>query len=178
MADLPAGAHDDDTTSAVPDVVWRQDDLTPAEVLWVGTLLTRLRERRGFSLGIFADSIVATALPGAVLSPGGTDRYDLLWNGIKIEVKSSSKGKWTIKPAFGRESDGTRVCRLWADVYVLAVHDGNDHRTGWSFYVVGRALLNPTAATPIRHADLDGWATGPIDADGLPDAVLAALDAD
>lgn len=161
------------------DTSWNQAELTAAEVLWVGTLLSRLRECRGFSLGIFADFLVTAALPGAVPSAGGTDPYDLTWNEIKVEVKSSSpvtaSGSSHQRKAAVQARQ--KVRRLWADVYVLALHEGSDHLVGWSFWVVPRALLSPTKPTPIRSTTLSDWGLQPAGTDALPGAILAALDA-
>ena len=167
---IPLGDRED----AAPNIEWNKDDLTPAEILWVGTLLSRLRQRRGFSLGIFGDFVVATALPGSVLSPGGTDRHDLTWHDIKVEVKTSTKSRWTVSPANGRDAEGTKVKRLWADVYVLCLHEGSDHRAGWSFYVVPRGRLNPDAPTSIGRGKIREWWLRQVEPDALPEAILAA----
>src|SRR5690606_16685677 len=133
-------------TPAAELKAWRQADLTGAEQIWVGMLLKRLQERRGFSLGVFADALVASALPGALLSPGGTDRHDLTWKGIRVEVKCSTHGQWAIGPAWGRE-DGKRVRRFWADVYVLASQSSEDHREDWAFWIVPKDALGPKRRT-------------------------------
>ncbi len=156
---------------------WRQQEFNEAELLWVEMLHSRLRDRRGFSLGIFADALVATALKGSELSPGGTDRYDLSWKGIKVEVKASTRSEWEVRPATGRDSSGRKVRKLWAEVYVLAAHKGDDHREGWEFHVFPRTRFGDHAKQAIRRRHLDDWSSRPVKLRGLPKAVLAASNA-
>lgn len=148
---------------------WRRANLTEAERIWVGMLRARLQERRGFSLGVFADALVASVLPGAVLSPGGTDRYDLTWEDIRVEVKCSTRRQWAIGPAWGRE-DGKRVRRLWADVYVLASQSSEDYREDWAFWIVPKTKLGPKRTT-IRMKHLEAWQCRRLDLRDLEAAI-------
>lgn len=150
------------------------EDLTPAERRWIDTLITRLRDLRGMTLGTYAEAVVAVELPGAVHSAGGTDRWDLTWRRIRIEVKASRRNNWQIRRAWGPDATGKKVQALWADVWVIAVHTGDDHRHGWEFYVVPRALLEKRTVVSLGPSQLHSWGITAIPAAGLPKAIRAA----
>src|SRR3546814_18785003 len=65
----------------------------------------------------------------------------MTWRGLAIEVKCTRGTKGGVGPSNQRE-EGVRVSRRRADVYVLALHEGDDHRDGWTFYVVPRWRLD------------------------------------
>ncbi|MBX3287531.1 MAG: hypothetical protein KF703_19450, partial [Actinobacteria bacterium] len=105
------------------------DSLSPSERLFLGVLLGRLQSCAPMILGIYAEAVVALALPGATHVKAGTDRTDLRWTDggreLAIEVKCTSGTVWSVGPSYAREG-GERVRRRRADVYVLARHEGAD----------------------------------------------------
>ena len=96
-------------------------------------------------LGTFAEVVVAAALPGSVLSVLGTERMDLLWEGINIQVKCTTRvpPEWGLGKSFGLKSDDT-------DTYVFARHQGEDHIEGWTFHVVPRSWLIERGVKSVR----------------------------
>jgi hypothetical protein len=147
-------------------------DLTSVERRFIDVRLRRLRALGGMTLGAYAEAVVAEALPGAVESEGGTDRIDMTWRGLAIEVKCTRGAKWGVGPSNQRE-EGVRVSRRRADVYVLALHAGEDHRDGWTFYVVPRWRLDDHGRKEVGLPRLHDWGVFPCDAAALADAVLA-----
>lgn len=146
--------------------------LTEVERRFVDIRLRRLRALGGMTLGGYAEAVVAEALPGAVESEGGTDRIDMTWRDLAIEVKCTRGAKWGVRPSKQREQ-GVRVSRRRADVYVLALHAGDDHRDGWTFYVVPRWRLDDHGRKEVGLSRLHDWGIAPCEAAALADAVLA-----
>ena len=58
--------------------------------------------------------------------------------------------------------------------YVLACHEGEDHRTGWTFFVVPRWRLDGWGRSSISTSRLRQWEIPSLDSSELPAAVLAA----
>lgn len=77
---------------------------------------------------------------------------------------------WSVAPSNARE-DGSRVKRRRADIYVLARHEGDDHRTGWSFFVVPRQRLDERNRDSIGLGRLTEWGIEEVDTEGLAPAV-------
>src|SRR3546814_17660246 len=125
------------------------------------------------TLGGYAEAVVAEALPGAAESEGGTDRIDMTWRGLAIEVKCTRGTKWGVGPSNHRE-EGVRVSRRRAAVYVLALHEGADHRDGWTFYVVPRWRLADPGRKGIGLSRLRDWGIVPCKAAVFAAAVLVA----
>lgn len=148
-------------------------NLTAVERRFIDVRLRRLRALGGMTLGGYAEAVVAEALPGAVESEGGTDRIDMTWRGLAIEVKCTRGAKWGVGPSNQRE-EGVRVSRRRADIYVLAVHAGDDHRDGWIFYVVPRWRLDDHGRKEVGLSRLRDWGIASCDAASLADAVLGA----
>jgi hypothetical protein len=112
----------------------------PAMRCYAIAFARRAQELRGFALGLYVEAVVAGSL-GATLSPGGTDDADIAWRptkkgpAVKIQVRScrlrdaprGARGSLAI----GVEGDRARL----GDVWVFAVHRGNEHRDGWRFLV-------------------------------------------
>ena len=78
-------------------------DLTAIERRFIDVRLRRLRALGGMTLGGYAEAVVAEALPGAVESEGGTDRIDMTWRGLAIEVKCSGSRSRRNAVVSGRE---------------------------------------------------------------------------
>lgn len=112
----------------------------PAMRRYVLAFARRAGELRGFALGLYVEAVVAHELSGT-LSPGGTDDADIEWLPsvsalpIRIQVRSC---RLQDAPRGSRGSVNIGTCgdrsRL-GDVWVFAVHDGDDHRSGWRFIV-------------------------------------------
>jgi len=167
------------------------DDLTPVERAWLASRLHHLSERDSWLMGTYAEHVVADALPRAQHSASTFAAWDLDWEGISIEVKCStqrqtgvaetekpSAEKWDVRPhyAWDHEAEDWHPGekRRWAHVYVLARHEGFDHRAGWSFYVVPSSWFNVRGTITVRGATLRHAGWGPLPASGLPDAVRQA----
>lgn len=97
----------------------------------------------------------------------------MTWRGLAIEVKCTRGAKWGVGPSNQRE-EGVRVSRRRADVYVLALHTGEDHRDGWTFYVVPRWHLDDHGRKEVGLARLRDWGVFPCEVTALAEAVLAA----
>lgn len=143
---------------------------SPVERRFVDVRLRRLQALSGMTLGAYAEAVVADALPGAVESEGGTDRIDMTWRSLAIAVKCTRGSKWGAGPSNLREG-GKRVRRRRADVYVLARHAGDDHRNGWTFYLVPRWRLDEHDRNQVGLSRLLTWGITECDVVGLPEAV-------
>lgn len=149
--------------------------------------------------GYLAEFLVGTALGIEKLRRVEWDAFDLLWEGIRIEVKASArlqaweqkrhstiefgglKGtRWT--PRDGEDPDGKQFN---ADVYVFCAHLEEEHSkydqlavSQWSFYVVPRVALVAYGAERIRLSTVLTLCGGKTAWESLPDAVKkAAADA-
>ena len=149
--------------------------------------------------GYLAEFLVGTALGIEKLRRIEWDAFDLLWEGIRIEVKASArlqaweqrrhsaiefgglKGtRWT--PRDGEDPAGKQFN---ADVYVFCAHLEEDHSkydqlavSQWSFYVVPRVALVAYGAERIRLSTVLTLCGGKTAWESLPDAVKkAAADA-
>lgn len=134
---------------------------------------------------------MAEALPGAEFSSSTIAAWDLDWEGISIETKCSterqtgateahkkSPEKWRVAPHYAWDHfadewhPGDR--KRWANVYVLARHEGFNHSTGWSFFVVPCWWLDSRASMTVTGTSLRAAGWGPHDPKDLPAAVRAA----
>ena len=149
--------------------------------------------------GYLAEFLVGTALGIEKLRRIEWDAFDLLWEGIRIEVKASArlqaweqrrhsaiefgglKGtRWT--PRDGEDPAGKQFN---ADVYVFCAHLEEEHSkydqldvSQWSFYVVPRVALVAYGAERIRLSTVLTLCGGKTAWESLPDAVKkAAADA-
>lgn len=153
--------------------------------------LKHLRARDSWTMGTFAELVVAGALPGATQSDSTFAAHDLSWEGISIEVKCSterqsgvppeskpSPGKWSVPTHFAWDHDNDDwhpgEKQRWAQVYVLARHEGFDHRLGWSFYVVPCWWLDQRGSATVTESGLRaaGWVA--VSEVELPGAVSSA----
>jgi hypothetical protein len=155
------------------------DDLTEADHRWLGMRYHRLRNLSPLVLGTFAEPVVAELLPGSLEAPAGAARVDIEWTpsgaakAIGVEVKASRNDRWDVSEHNAREG-GVRVLRRRADVYVLARHEGNDHREGWTFFVVPCWRLDGWGRSSISRSRLRNWDIREVDGDELEAAVLVA----
>lgn len=119
--------------------------------------------------GRFAEYIVATALGIADTERQEWEAYDLQFQDIRIEVKSSayiqgwnqhgkiSKLVFGIRPTFAYDDNIARyqdASMRQSDVYVFCVLKHTDHKTiapedmtQWEFYIVPTRLLNEKCTT-------------------------------
>lgn len=165
--------------------------MTAVERSWLGSRLRHLSERDSWLMGTYAEHVVADALPGAQQSASTSAAWDLDWKGISIEVKCSterqagvaetdkpSAEKWDVRPHYAWDHEaqdwhpGDK--KRWADVYVLARHEGFDHREGWSFYVVPSRWFDNRGTITVTGASLRAAGWGPPARSGLRDAVREA----
>lgn len=112
----------------------------PAMRRYVLSFARRACELRGFALGLYVEAVIAHEL-AATLSPGGTDEADIEWRPsarvrpIKIQVRScrlrdAPRGaRGSVK--IGKVGERARL----GDVWIFALHAGEDHRSGWRFLV-------------------------------------------
>jgi hypothetical protein len=167
------------------------DDLSPVERAWLDSRLRHLSERDSWLMGTYAEHVVADALRGAQQSVSTFAAWDLDWQGISVEVKCSterqtgvaesdkpSAEKWDVRPHYAWDHKSQDWYpgdkKRWADVYVLARHEGFDHRTGWSFYVVPSRWFDERGTFTVTGASLRAAGWGPHLASRLPDAVRDA----
>jgi hypothetical protein len=154
-------------------------------------MVDRLRSLSNVTRGLFAETLVASAPPGSTRPNDTYDAIDLTWRGITIQVKCSgaiqtwhsndcpaSPARWST-PRRRKATDSGRLeaaaPQRWADVWVLARHEGSDTMSNWRFYVVSSAeldeLIGPAGST-VTVAKLKGIAA--VELGGLPDAISAA----
>src|SRR5664279_1846079 len=153
----------------------------------------RMNNARGY----LAEFIVGKALGLKDVHRMEWDAYDLLWNEISIEVKSSAylqlweqeklstisfsglKGlRW-----FPREGNDPEGRRYNAMVYVFSVQNAQSHEeydpmnlAQWSFYVIPRSTLADLGQTTIGINSVKRLADGETAFRDLADAVLRASD--
>jgi hypothetical protein len=164
------------------------EGLSNAERRWLHSRLLLLRDRDSWAMGTFAEHVVAEALPGAEHSSSSIAEWDLTWREIKIEVKCSTQRQTGVSDADKPSAETWRVPthfawdraanawhpgekRRWADIYVLARHEGFDHTVGWSFYVVPCSWLNGRESGTATGATLRAAGWGPHTADDLSSVV-------
>jgi hypothetical protein len=135
--------------------------LSRAERRFLLITLNRLRALGGMVLGLYAEAVVTEALPGAVQSVSGTDRVDLIWADREIQVKTTRGSTWKV-PAPVAKLRGKRVVQPHAEVYVLAHHHGESHRTGWRFHVVPGAWLDEHGRQTVSMAAVTAWGAKPV----------------
>lgn len=149
-------------------------ELTGAERRFLTTMLRRLRAGGGMIAGSFCEALIAEALLGAKEPDLGAHPWDLEWDGIRIEVKMTRGSSWQVPERMVR--DGRRERRRRADVYVLALHEGEGHLDGWTFYVVPTAVLDARLAKSIGVREVRRT-LAPVSYEEMPDAVRAAYGA-
>jgi hypothetical protein len=152
----------------------------------------RMNNARGY----LAEFLVASALGIEDARRVEWDAWDLDWDGIKIEVKSSAylqswsqrrhstitfsglRGtKWD--PVAGEDPAG----RLYnADVYVFCVQTAKDHESydqfsvaQWGFYVVPKTALEKLGYQSVGLATVQRISRGVVAFDALKDAVRSAV---
>ena len=143
--------------------------------------------------GYLAEFMVARSL-GADTLRAEWDDYDVLWDGIKIEVKASAHLQvWAQRQLSQIRFTGLRA-RSWgdieagisseksykADVYVLAAHTVREHGaydpldlSAWSFFVLPRAQLVTLDVDSLSLARVNAL-TEAVGLSELAAAVLAA----
>ncbi|WP_301113676.1 hypothetical protein [Microbacterium sp.] len=143
--------------------------------------------------GYLAEFLVARAL-GVDAQRVEWDDYDVLWDGLKIEVKSSAylqawaqRGPSQIRftglrgRSWGDITAGLAVEKTYkADVYVLSVLSTRDHASydpldvnAWQFFVLRREVLAKLNFDSLSLATTRGL-TDPVVFADLADAVRAA----
>jgi hypothetical protein len=154
--------------------------MSAMEDRWLAGQLARLRSLDNALRGGFAEVVVAELLPGATICDDPWGPWDVEWDGITIQVKCSgarqawhgpddppSRTTWSVAPTGYRERPlDPDVLARWADVWVLARHDGYDLHAGWSFYVVTREALDRhdgRSISPVVAARLGVWVKDPDD---------------
>jgi len=148
---------------------WGQ--LTAAEQRFLRTMFRRLTEGGAMIAGSYCEAVIAETLPGSVQPALGSHPWDLEWEGINIEVKMTRRRSWQVPERMLR--DGKRERRRRAHVYVLATHEGDDHRGGWEFYVVPTSVLDERGKSSVTVR----WVRerfDPVPLDVMPEAIRAA----
>lgn len=164
--------------------------LSDVEQRWLRSRLSLLHDRDSWVMGTFAEHLVAEALPDATLLSSSIAEYDLEWHSIKIEVKCSTQRQagtretdkpsaevWRVPMHYAWDGEAEAwhpgEKRRWADVYVLARHEGFDHLKCWSFYVVPCWWLNERDSGTVTGPTLRSAGWGPHAAGDLPRVVKA-----
>jgi hypothetical protein len=122
----------------------------------LGMQKTRIERLYNRTRAVFAESIVAALLPGAVLIEDPAAAWDVSWQPprrarpIRIQVKCSGErlpkfpgrrtpAKWDFEPPKSGWDPDAQVglsAGHHCDVLVLARHRGDDIAGGWSFFVM------------------------------------------
>ncbi|ROS25603.1 hypothetical protein EDF22_2817 [Rathayibacter sp. PhB127] len=143
----------------------------------------RMNNTRGY----LAEFLVARALGLQDVHRVEWEAYDLLFEGISVEVKSSALLQaWPqqrhSRLSFGGLRTGPRGSRtLNADVYVFCTQTSVRHSeydpldlTEWTFHVVSRTALDAAAGDSIGLAGVERVSQGATPWAGLADAVREA----
>lgn len=147
------------------------DKLSSAERRWLAMRLYRLRSPGTSELATFAEAIVGDALTGSRGTSGASSQVGVVWRReISVEVKYSRGTNWDVSESKAHDR-GPRDGRRPADVYVFAMHDGDVHSLGWSFYVVPRLRIDELGRSAVSIAQLEEWEHAPVTSDGLATAV-------
>lgn len=150
--------------------------------------LVRTLESR--TRGLYAEVLIAETLgEGAELGHHVMSPWDVRWGGIDIAVRTTGRVNsysyeermvacgWTFTEGCAYLEDARELTeekrRCWADVAVLAHHEGTDIAEGWLFYVLPAATLNERSAKSISVAAARKL-TEPVGTVGLAAAVQRA----
>lgn len=166
------------------------DGITSVERRLLDRTLEKARKLDPYTRGLYAECLVAEALPGAVLMEDPIAPSDLQWRDITIAVRSTgarSTGHTELtKPFGGSWSFGAKYAwlgqqwadgaarRCWADVVVLAKHDGFSIQEGWTFYVLPDQVVETWPAKVLRPSTVVAAGYPPMDRQDLSSAVVAA----
>ena len=168
-------------------------EVHPLERRFVEEMLDRLRSLNNVTRGVFAETVVAASLPGAKLQPDGYDAVDIVWEGIPIQVKCSggrqawhapdarpARPSWRV-PQTRRSLPNGKISseppKRWADVWVLARHEGDAIFDGWRFYVAPVTLLDDLLGTKgqsVSDRTLEAHGVQPVGLEDLAAAVKFA----
>lgn len=163
--------------------------VTPVERRFLERVLRQVRALDNALRGAYAEELVASHLPGATATEGWSG-WDLNWDGIRVEVKTSgyhqswhapdgrpSTIRWGTPERFAwdaaTETFSTEQSRH-ADVYVFCLHAGRHLDDDWSFYVVPTATLNNVNRKTVGRAKVESLAGGSIEGAELAKAVAEA----
>lgn len=98
----------------------------------------------------FAVALVRRRLRGSDYAEGPYDPWDIDWNGHRLDIVCSgahqawhepddegTPARWTLRPGTGwdRETREDKT-QWWADIYILARHEGRHPLEDWSFYIL------------------------------------------
>lgn len=163
--------------------------VTAIERRFLERVLRQVRSLDNALRGAYAEELVAAHLPGAATTEGWSG-WDLDWNGIRVEVKTSghhqswhapnrapSTVRWGTPERFAWDAATDTFSAEQArnaHVYVFCLHASRQLDEGWSFYVVPTAVLNAAGRKSIGQAALQRLANGPLHAEDLATAVEAA----
>jgi hypothetical protein len=168
-------------------------ELTAAEQRFLAEAYADLLRLDNVTRGIYAEALVTEALPGAS-RPSGWGAVDVLWDNISIQIKTSgarqswheadhapSPAQWQIsQKSVWASATNTYSDPAWhCDVYVLARHEGDDHRYGWTFHVLSQAelitLLGARKSVTARRLESAGYV--PVTAEELPATIRSRKEA-
>lgn len=126
--------------------------LSSSEARFIRNVVDRLRRLESRARGSYAEALICNLLPGAELATYAVSPHDLIWGGITIAVRTTGSrnadhtpdtpphaGSWNFPPVESWDPENPDVSekrRCWAQVAVLAFHDGSDLAAGWRFYVL------------------------------------------
>lgn len=170
------------------------EELHPWERHWLAGRLERLKAMTNTALGTYAESLVALSLPGCKMANDGWAAVDMVWENRTIEVKSSSgrqswhregdqpsRASWRVAPVHqwfpapdgqpARQGRWSKRAERWSEVWILARCEGQDHLTGWHFYVVPRWWLDQLGQKSISEATLKNSPWRPAEVDQLADQI-------
>lgn len=166
--------------------------LSPVEETYLRRVVERLRGLESRTRGAFAEVLISSLLPGAHLAAAATSPHDLEWSDITIAVRATGTrnadhgpehpdylGEWTFRPVQGWVGDdflsGGETRRCWADVAVLAFHEGWDINSGWWFWVLTRQEIDSHRSMRFTPKRLVSEGFERVDASGLASAIRSAF---
>jgi len=135
---------------------------------------TRLHNLDSWTRGHFAEALVVSLLDGAVVAEHGVAPCDVTWGAISIAVRTTGSrstdhigaegrapfaGSWKFPPKMAWDPDLSDWSpepprRCWADVAVLAFHDGFEIAHGWGFYVLSQTQVETFPSVTLTPRNL------------------------
>ena len=152
----------------------------------------RLTKLDSWTRGHFAEALVVSLLDGAAVSEHGVAPCDVMWGSISIAVRATGSrstdhlgvegkapfgGSWRFpaKSAWDPRTadwDPAPPRRCWADVAILAFHDGFDIAEGWCFYVLSQDQIESFPSVTLTPRSLERSGVIGVSPDQLASEVL------
>lgn len=174
----------------------KDDDHDPVATATVATFAQRLQQCDPAMVGTYAEHLVARHLGGHV-NDAGWGPIDVVWHPpsntgveqIDVQVKAARAFRTFGDGIVNNVTFSTRASRsltdVWAqtktpaaraDIWVFALHGGENLREGWRFFVVAGSALDHLGQSSISLNALTLRFGYPVSGEELPGRVLAVHD--